>query len=409
MKLLTLFSLLLSLASFAADTYEVEALAVVRDAEFKPRTRRVELTDLLTPDAVDGEFFKVVKGKSEEAVRFDDEDEKLVLRAATTYYHLTKARAWFLRELKSEYVRNLPKLTVRVELTNQFNELGHFANDALEPQFNNALTIPGGTGIPGRGITPWGMEIWFRPMKKVHISELKIKNDGMGDWGTVLTAFRKQMHMSTLQRFLGQLIQTQTSNSALMVEDVLGWENLLRLAGTSIFLEVAYQYSDPLARAFSRKWFWLDSALVPEIIYHEYAHVALSDFLVLSHSSPVIEGMADFFAGQIADSPNLATKIKDYNTFNGKKATRKQQYSVQFETTDWANSDFVFGMLWDLEAILGAETSPTFVYSLREKLNTSSSVRGQLIEGVLKTCQEKCANPFVDKLKILRRYNSRGI
>ncbi|MFP5459882.1 MAG: hypothetical protein ACLGG7_14185, partial [Bacteriovoracia bacterium] len=114
MKLLTLFSLLLSLASFAADTYEVEALAVVRDAEFKPRTLTVELTDLLTPDAVDGEFFKVVKGKSEEAVRFDDEDEKLVLRAATTYYHLTKARAWFLRELKSEYVRKLPKLTVRV-------------------------------------------------------------------------------------------------------------------------------------------------------------------------------------------------------------------------------------------------------------------------------------------------------
>jgi hypothetical protein len=123
----------------------------------------------------------------------------------------------------------------------------------------------------------------------------------------------------------------------------------------------------------------------------------------------VIEGMADFFAGQIADSPNLATKIKNYNTFNGKKATRKQQYQVEFETTDWANSDFVFGMLWDLNAIVGDEKSPQFVYSLREKINTNSTIRKQLIEGILKTCETNCASPFVDRVKILRRYNTRGI
>lgn len=409
MKTLLALILLVPTLSFAQDTFEMSSRVVMRSESFKPIIRTLELSHLTSPDSFDGKYFKVVKGKSDEAISFNDEDEALVLRAATTYFHLNKAREWFIRELKSQYVQKLPKLTVRVDITNQFNELGHFANDKLDPQYNNALTIPAGNGIEGRGIKPWEMEIWFRPVKKVHIDELKIKNDGMGEWGGVLASFRKQMHMSTFQRFLAQLIQTQTSDSPTIMEQTFGWENLIRVAGTSIFLELAYQYADPLARAFSRKWFWLDSALVPEIIYHEYAHVALSDHLVLSHSSSVIEGMADFFAGQIANSPNLATKIKNYNTFNGKKATRKQQYQVEFETTDWANSDFVFGMLWDLNAIVGDEKSPQFVYSLREKINTNSTIRKQLIEGILKTCATDCASPFTDRVKILRRYNSRGI
>lgn len=409
MKSILLVLAILALASGTpAHALTVSARVVVRDAGFNAQIRTQELPYLVDAAAMDGEFFKVVKGKSEDAVRFDDEDRNLVLRAATVYFHLNKARDWFLRALDAEYVRALPKLTVRVEITNQFNELGHFANDKLEPQFNNALTIPAGKGIAGRGIRPWGMEIWFRPQKKVHISDLKIKNDGMGEWTGVLAAFRTQMHMSTLQRFLAQLVQASVSETVLL-ENVVGWENLIRVGGTALVLEAVYQYADPLSRAFSRKWFWLDSALVPEIIYHEYAHVALSDHLELSHSSAVIEGMADFFAGRIAASPNLATRIKDYNTFNGKKATRKQQYHVQFETTDYANSDFVFGMLWDLDAILGAETAPPFVYALRERLTTSSTIRRQLIDGILKTCDAQCAAPFVDKLKILRRYNARGI
>ena len=253
------------------------------------------------------------------------------------------------------------------------------------------------------------MEIWFRPSKHVHVDTLKIKGGAMGGWDSVLSAFRKQMHMTSLQRFLSQLAQAELNRDTSIYDNFYSWDNLIRTAGTSLMLEAIYQYADPISRAFSSKWFWLDSALVPEIIYHEYAHVALSDYLVLSHSSAVIEGMADFFAGQIANSSNLATRIKDYNTFNGKKATKKEKYMVQFETSDYANSDFVFGMLWDLKKILGDEMAPGFVYDLREKINTNSSIRTQFIEGIIDTCNASCTSPFVDKLKILQRYNTRGI
>ncbi|MBY0515821.1 MAG: hypothetical protein K2P81_02855 [Bacteriovoracaceae bacterium] len=408
MKTLFTFMLLLPTMIWAQVAQPIKANIVLRDASFKARISSVELPYLISDTTFDGQFFKVVQGKNDEAISLTNEDEELVLRAATTYYHLNLARDWYVNKMKSTYVANLPKLVIRVDIKNQFNELGHYANDALDPQFNNALTIPAGEGLAGRGIKPWNMEIWFRPVKKVNIKDLKIKGDAMGEWGSVLASFRQQMHMSTLQRFLAQLVQSQTNPSPAS-QDFFGWENLIRVAGTSIMLEAVYQFADPLSRAFSRKWFWLDTALVPEIIYHEFSHVALSDHLVLSHSTAVIEGMADYFAGEIANSPNLATRIKTYNTFNGKKATRKQQYSVQFETTDYANSDFVFGMLWDLKTIVGDDSSPEFVYSLREKIDTNSSIRKQLIEGILKTCEEKCELPFVDKLKILQRYNARGI
>jgi hypothetical protein len=409
MKKLAILMILFSNLAFAQDYADVTSRVVVRDHRFRAKVQEMVLPYLTSSEKVEGEFFKVVKGKSREAIRFDDADRDLVLRASTTYYHLNKARDYFVHELKASYVENLPQLVVRVELTNQFNELGHFANDNLTPQYNNALTIPAGKGMPGRGIEPWEMEIWFRPQKKVHINTLKIKGGAMGDWGTVLSAFRKQMHMSSLQRFVAQLAQAQLNPDTPMAQNFYSWESLVRVAGTSLLLEAVYQFSDPITRAVSRKWFWLDSALVPEIIYHEFAHVALSDHLVLSHSTAVIEGMADFFAGQIADSPNLATRIKKYNTFNGKKANRKQSYMVQFETTDYANSDFVFGMLWDLNSIIGQEPAPSFVYALREKINTNSTIKNQFIEGILETCEEKCELPFVDKLKILQRYNSRGI
>ena len=396
--------LLVSASVFAQATFTVETPVVVRDAEFEARIRTMPLENLLSRERVEGVHFKVVSGKSNEAVSFGDEPE-LVLRAATAYYHLSKARDFFAAGLSSTYVSDLAQMVIRINHTNQFNDLGHFAHDNLEPQYNNALTVPAGEGLAGRGVQPWGTEIWFRPMRRTHISDLNVRDPGMGSWGALLNQFREQSRMSSLQRFVGQLVQSATNENA----PSIGWESVLRTGGTVLMLELAVSNAEPLSRLFSRKWFWLDTAMVPEIIYHEYAHVALSDKLVLSHSTAVIEGMADFFAGRIANSSRLALDIGRYNSFNGKRATRTQQYQVEFETTDYANSDFVFGMLWDLRSIVGDDKVNDFVYILRNKLETSHTIRRQFIEGILKTCDEVCENPFVDKLRILRKFNARGI
>ena len=366
-----IFNLLIIFLSFdVSASIQKEFLAITRTEKNKAIEQNVILTDLISETSFEGEYFKIVKGKTQEAIPFDS-DPATLLRAATTYYHLTKARNYFIEVVKSEHVKTLPQLTIRLDLTNQFWELGHFANDNLDPQFNNALTIPAGEGFPRRGVGPWGMEIWFRPQKKVHLSEIDVNDFKAQEYKALAKQFRSLTHMQTFQRFLASVVMVVagTSNA-----DLFSIDNLVRTAGSSVVLEVAYQLYDPITKLFQRKWYWLDSALVPEIIYHEFAHVALSDKLVLSHSSAVIEGMADFFAAQIADSPELATHIKKYNTFGGKDAENKQSYLLQFETTDYANTDFVFGILWEMKKIVGDDIGVEFMYELRNSLTTNSSI-----------------------------------
>ncbi len=404
MKTLSLLTLLIPSVVFAQvsqRTFET----LVRTEDNIPQLEQVVLTDLVSNDSFDGEHFKIVKGKSDDAVKFDDEPA-LTLRAATTYYHLSKARSYFVDKIKSDYVANIPKMTIRIELTNQFSELGHFAHDNMDPQFNNALTIPAGVGLTSRGVKPWGMEIWFRPKKRVNIKELKVNNLGNQEFKSVLSSFRNQIHMQSLQRFLAGSVIALTQENAV---SPLGLNNLIRTAGASIIMETGYQFFDPISKFFSRKWYWLETAMVPEIIYHEYSHAALSDYLVLSHSTAIIEGMADFFAGQIANSPKLATQIKKYNVYNGKNAKRKQDYVLQFEMSDYANTDFVFGLLWQMKDILGDQKGELFMFELRKKLTTNSSIRVELIEGLLSTCDAVCDTPFVDKIRMLKALNLKGL
>lgn len=404
MKNLIAALILLPLVSFA-QVSERSFSALVRNDSKKPYIEEVVLTDLVSNDSFDGAHFKIVKGKSDEAIKFD-EDDALTFKAATAYYHLTKARNYFVEKLKSEHVLNMDKLVIRLEHTNQFSELGHFAHDNMEPQFNNALTIPAGKGLASRGVKPWGMEIWFRPVKRIHLRDLKTNNLANQEFTVLMSGFRNQIHMQSLQRFLSGAIVATTQEGA---PSPFATENLIRTVGSSIIMEVGYQFIDPISKFFSRKWYWLDTAMVPEIIYHEYAHAALSDHLVLSHSTAIIEGMADFFAGKIANSPTLAMHIKRYNTYNGKNAKKKQDYMLQFEMSDYANTDFVFGLLWEMDKIVGADKGEAFMFELRKKLTTNSTIRGQLIEGILQTCDEECTTPFVDKLKMLRALNLRGI
>ena len=400
--------LLVGLFSFQAFAKDVTMEALVRSDNGYPQNENVVLTNLVSEDSFDGEHFKIVKGKSEEAVKFT-EDKHLTFRAATAYYHLMKARSYFVEKVKSEYVANIPKMTIRIEHTNQFSELGHFAHDNLEPQFNNALTIPAGKGFESRGVKPWNMEIWFRPSKKIHIRDLRVNDMAQQEFKVLLGQFRDQTRMQSLNRFLSNVMVAYTKEQQAGAPGPFSQEALIRTVGSTLIIEAGYLLMDPITKALSRKWYWLDTALIPEIIYHEYAHAALSDHLVLSHSTAIIEGMADFFAGQIADSPKLATKIKKYNTYNGKNAKRKQEYMIQFEMQDYANTDFVFGMLWEMKNIVGQDKGLDFMYELRKKVTTNSGIRNELVEGILSTCDDMCDMPFNDKLRILKALNLKGL
>lgn len=375
---------------------ELKRRAVIRDEDYKAIIAEVPLTDLTSDVGYEGKYFKIVNGKDNEAIRFDDSEE-LQLKAATTYYHLNKARQYFVTVAKSGYVETLPKIIVRIDLKNVFNEIGHFAHDNLNPQFNNALTVPAGNGYPTKNIPSWETEIWFRPSKEIHIKEFQ---------GTVETAsikpslavFRNQTHMTNLNQFMISLFGGSVDPS-----------NMMRMAGSSLMMEFVYQTSDIASNFFSRKIYRLDSALVPEIIYHEFSHVALSNHMELTHSTPVNEGMADYFAGKIANSKMLALKIKDYNLFNGKKVRKKQQYNMAFERGDYANADFVFGLLWNIGTTVGEDVEVQFMNTMASKLETNATIREDLLNASLETCKEVCKTPLNDRLRLYKFYNAKNL
>jgi hypothetical protein len=379
----------------------IKKRAVIRDEDFKAKIEEVNLPDLISDNSYEGKYFKIVLGKNDDAVRFD-ETEDLQLKAATTYYHLNKARKYFVDVVHSEYVQNLPQLVIRLDLINVFNEVGHFANDNLDPQYNNALTIPAGVGYEPKNVKPWNIEIWFRSAKEIHIKDFK----GTVDYGSVkgsIASFRNQTHMLNFQQFISSLLIGMVSSDSSDIGSVM------RLVGSSVLVEAIYQTSDFTAEFFSRKIYRLDAALVPEIIYHEFSHVALSDHLELTHSTPVNEGLADYFAGKIADSKKLATKIKDYNLYDGKQVRKKQQYRAAFERGEFANTDFVFGLLWNIGQVVGADIESSFMYAMTHKMNTNDSIRDGLIKATLTTCKEVCKDQLSDRLRLYKLFNSKNM
>lgn len=396
--IITLFSLLN--ISDAQANFSIQMDVMARNKHFHVKKIKGNLKNLTSNNSFEGLHFKIVHGKSDEAIQFTNEE--LRLKAATVYYHLEKARDYFTDKLNSKYVKSLPQTIIRIEHTNKFNELGHFANDNFEPQFNNALTIPAGIGYEPAGIKPWNTEIWFRPAKKIHLSEIENSQIPI-DAKKILKNFRNGVHMSSLQKFLVDYFVVKIYGQL----DLNGTiEQFLRTTGSSILLELALSQSNLIQRIITKKWYHLETALIPEIIYHEYSHLALSDGLLLNQSTAVIEGMADFFAGKISNSKELATKVAKYNTYNGKKVNSTQLYQQEFELTSMANTDFLFGLLWQINEVIQDEN---LIYELRNKISTDSKIRDDLIKGIFDLIDENPKFTQEIKLKLYRMLYSRGI
>jgi hypothetical protein len=241
------------------------------------------------------------------------------------------------------------------------------------------------------------------PSKEIDIRDFKGAVGHDESIKGALVNFRNETLMISLEQFLVALLKSGSSSGS----DTLS--SVMRFVGTSIMIELVYQYTDVAVEFFSRKIYRLDSALVPEIIYHEFSHAALSDHLELSHSTPVNEGLADYFAGKISNSKKLAKKIKDYNLFDGKKVRKRQQYREAFERGEYANADFVFGLLWNVGQTVGVDRESQFVYDMTSKLTTNVSIKEDLINATLESCKEHCKNPLNDRIKLYKFFNSKNL
>ena len=179
---------------------------------------------------------------------------------------------------------------------------------------------------------------------------------------------------------------------------------MLRQAGTialtALFLE-ASKRSDKL---FLEKYYYLDTAMIPEIIYHEFSHIALSDSLTLGLSTPILEGMADYFSASYSNNPSIADKIQRYSLSMPKNGNNKNSYNPIYETNTFANSDFVLSVLWSIRKEF-PEIADPLIFIARTMLKTGfSDIRHDLIGA----CNTICADPRADRMKMRDVFISRG-
>lgn len=405
---LGLLLLFISTQIFAQATFDMDAVVVKRNHKYKAKMMVETLTNLITPNCFDGVNFKIVLDKSDDAICLDNLPEgapaNTIVRAATAYYHLNIARDFYINKLDSDYVRNLPKIVVRIDIPNEFFIDGHWSDLKSEFKYNNADTVPAGVDF-GNPDHSWDIEIWYRPSKKIHLKEIEadIRSIDVQNFDEILKTFRNQTHMGSLQRFMGQLFTNNLFNGG------VSFGSIFRLVGSSALMEVGYHTMDEINRLFMRKWYSLDASMIPEVNYHEFSHVALNDHLPVGHNFAFNEGIADFFAANIANSPKIAKKIKKYNTFLGRDGNNKKEYNVQFETTDYANTDFIFGMFWHLRSILGKDEALKFVYKLRTILKPDAKIRTKLLKGMLDVCEEMYPGDFAKRSDLMMLFNKKGL
>ncbi|MFZ4714034.1 MAG: hypothetical protein ACOYL6_09995 [Bacteriovoracaceae bacterium] len=382
--ILTIFFSLLSESTFALDK---EGVAYIRKRPGAALNRTVVvLTDLTSTTKVEGKYFKVVKGTDREAISF--KDLELANKATHAYYHANLARKFFVENFPSAYVKQMPQVVIRLEMTNFFDDSSHFIRVDGQEDFNNSLSIPAATDRKFPNEEKWGNEIWFRPAKEIKMDNgVYLTSDALTN-PQIRTQFYESIGTNTASQMARELSQVFWDFSKI---DYTG--HIETLAISIGVVEILPRLIKLFSKNIKRK-VYLDAVMFPEVIYHEYAHVAFSDHLPLNNFSAVVEGYANYFASYMTGYHKLMYKGgKFVKGLTGKNSKTFQDYSYSLEAPAMAQSSFSFKLLNDLREKLGVETFHPMLLQAATKPDIQDSIRFGLINSMFDSVDDlKLAN-----------------
>jgi|GEM_PF-437178 len=359
------------------------------------------LDDLYCTNSFEGKYFKIVYSTEGEAIPFSYANKEVLKKAANVYYHLTRARNYWIKEIKSQYVSELPQTIVRIDITNGYSSTRHFKHAEQEKNENNAWSVP--NGQTPENVTEkekWGKEIWFSPMRKIESKKFMKDSKGQNPIHQSLLLVNDPIieynKNALIYQALSFLIVPDITNTALL--------NLaLQRVGTIAVIMSLTEGSKYIDGWFVKKYYYVDTAMIPEIIYHEFSHIAMSDTMKPVHSIPVIEGMADYFAALIAERRDMYEAIKEFSSNKTKKTDNKSLYHPYLEGQWNATSDFTLSLLWkgktEFERInrerwkKGQQAVGNYdnlVFDAHFLLNESSNISTDLAKSLINVCHKKC-------------------
>lgn len=381
---------------YCPKTFDVLERVGKNEYKFVPK----ELDKLLCTNSFEGEHFKIVYATEDEPISFDHENKELIKKAANVYHHLTIARNFWINEIKSDYVRTMQQVTVRLDIINAFSSTRHFKNAEQEKNYNNAWSVPEGQTPRFAGQQKkWFKEIWFSPMKKIE-SRKEVKSEGNNPIHESLVMIKDpvvNLNQNALIYLGLNYLKTPSINNSSLLDDAL------KRLGTIAIMYALLETTKHMDKWFMNKYYFIETAMIPEIIYHEYAHIAMSDTMKTVHSVPVIEGMADYFATRIADRKRMYDELKDYSNNRSKNPDNRDLYHPYLEGAWNATSDFTLSLLWlgkkefhkANEQRVKKGQAPLvnyddLVFTAHKDLSEYSDIMNDLNSALVNACKQKC-------------------
>jgi hypothetical protein len=408
MKLITiLLGLVATVCS--AQTLDSQKLTVIdRTHSGKGIYTEVLLPELLDPRFAETADFRIVDQKGEIALEWAKLSNDDRLRAANLIYHLTRAKNYFLNVLHSEEVKRLEQIVIRINIVNDWNRLAHWSHENSNPQYNTSHSIPAGVGkdLSGNPVT-WKREIWFRPGKELSVKGI-LNHTAEDPLNPTIRQARDAVYPSQITAEVQNGFRYMFGKGFTADQFLSASTHQLSIVAA---IEGVFLLMKQVNRALLPNSYYLDTAMVPEVIYHEFSHIALSDYLVPNASSPVGEGLADYFAADIAGTPKLATRLKQYARGFERNGKKKVPYSIDLENSNQSTSGFVLSFLLGLQDSkngLGSEMTRKLVWNSRTRLTTyGSDIRSKLAHELRIACMTECEDAARDDLILLQYFDQR--
>lgn len=409
-------TIVLSTTAFAQDKKYCprEFDVIEREGKHDYRFVSKELDKLFCSNTFEGEHFKIVNGTEDEGISFDHENKELIKKAANVYYHLMVARNFWINNIKSDYVSEMQQVTVRLDITNAYSNTRHFKNAEQEKNYNNAWSVPEGeTPRVAGDQKKWFKEIWFSPMKKIESRKEAPKSDGSNPIHESLVMIKDpvvELNKNAVIYMGLNWLKNTSINGSLVLDDAV------KRLGAIAIMYALLETTKHMDKWFINKYYFIETAMVPEIIYHEYAHIAMSDTMKTVHSVPVIEGMADYFATRVANRKKMYEELKNYSKNMAKDPNSKQLYHPYLEGAWNATSDFTLSLLWSGKAAFDKANQvrlkkgqaplvdyDDLVFTAHKDLNEYSDIAIGLNGALINACKIKCTDvrPGVNTLNFV--------
>lgn len=388
----------------ANTAHAVPVKVNVRSDKNELKTVTMDSQDISGSAFAETEDFRILRSTETDVIDFSSENfsEDERLRAATALYHAKIARDYFRNVLEAPKSEKQSRISVRIDMNHPFNEFYHFVPESKLLEYNNAVTIPASNIRAMPDVPKWDNEMWFRSAKEEDVDNSVYQVAKILDQMDLTVEMVK---IATDQSVQNSVVSSTLDESFRNV-DYMGFvESVLYTVG---IFKIAPKFLIFATGSIKTKTY-LDTAMIPEVIYHEYSHYALSDYVSLRKSTPVNEGLANYFAAVISNNGNIASKTGRFSkNIGGYDGTSKMMYDSKMETANAAHSNFVFSYLWRLRLRMekeikgGDKLNDQLVFNARKYLKyAKKSIKDDLIPALNRSVEDIIPKNQARKVRLI--------